>query len=216
MDRDVSVPEIVLLRSVCVRVVVERPHPESIEMVVAALQRTVFRQRAQMPLADERRAVAGPLQQRRQCGMFRRQADRRVRRGQRLLESKRQPVLIPARDQRQPRRRADRGVRIRLQKAHAVAGDAIDVRRLQIGTAVARDVGVSEIVGHDEDDIRLRRCLQGLAEDVVHSGRQRERAERGAAKQRATAYRFVARDLQASDRRTHGGIMHYTSRRSQP
>ena len=156
-----------------------------------------------MPFADERRPVPDPLEQRGQGGMFGRQADSRVGRCQRLFQPQREPVLIAARDQRQARRGADRGVRVRLQKTDAVGGDAIDVRRVEIGTSVARDVGVPEIVRHDEDDVRPR-C--GLTEHVFEARRQSERAERRAAQHAAAAHVV----------RWHGGIMHHTKRRSQP
>lgn len=58
-----------------------------VEMIVAALQRTESRQRAQVPLADERRAIAGLLQQGGQGGMFRRQAD--IANGQWFFQPKR-------------------------------------------------------------------------------------------------------------------------------
>ena len=118
-----------------------------------------------MPLPDERRAVAGLLQQRRQGGMLRRQTD--IAAGQRLLQPDRQPVLVAAGDQRGARRRTDRGVGVRLQEAHALGRQAIDVRRADIGTPVARYVGVTEIVGHDEDDVRRPRCL--LPEYIVNA-----------------------------------------------
>src|ERR1700730_17180613 len=63
-------------------------------------------------------------------------------------------------------RRAHRRIRIALKKAHAFLSNAIDARRLDIRTAVAGDVGVAKVVGHDEDDVgrpggRLRKEFFG-------------------------------------------------------
>ena len=67
MQLHVVVPQIV--SSGCVRIVVDSATPESVEMVVPALERAEFREQAQVPLSDKSRAVAGLLQQRRQGGL---------------------------------------------------------------------------------------------------------------------------------------------------
>src|SRR5262245_13467504 len=99
MDLDVMVPQIVLLTGVDVRVIVHRAAAEAKEMIIPALERTEFRQCAQMPLADQASAVPNLLQQRRQSRMLGRQADLGVAR-QRLLEPQTEPILIAAGDQR--------------------------------------------------------------------------------------------------------------------
>jgi hypothetical protein len=40
---------------------------------------------------------------------------------------------------------------------HPLAGEAVDVRRLEFFLPVAREVAVAEIVGEDVDDIRFAR-----------------------------------------------------------
>jgi ADP-ribosylglycohydrolase len=55
--------------------------------------------------------------------------------------------LVAAGDEREARCRTDRGVRVRLQEAHAVCSQTIDIRCAEIGTSVARHVGIAEIVG---------------------------------------------------------------------
>ena len=47
--------------------------------------------------------------------------------------------------------------------------------RFQIGPAIAADVGVSQIVRHDVDDVRLRRPR--LTENIVDTGSDCQRTE---------------------------------------
>ena len=147
-------------------------------MVVAALQRAIRRQLAEMPLADERRRVARFFQERWQRGFCRWQSDRGVSNRERLLEADGEAVLIAPGHERDSRRGADRGVRVGLEKAHAGRSQAIDVRGGKIGPAVAGDVRVAEIVGEDEDDVRLLR--RRLREQPVRAGGEGRRAQRGA------------------------------------
>ena len=130
-------------------------------MIVAAFQRTEFRQNSQMPFADQRRAVAGLLQQGRQRGMLRRQTDVGCR-TERLFEPDAQPVLVAARDQCGSRRRAHRGVGVRLEEPHALRRKPVDVRRAEIAAPVAGNIGIAEIVRHDEDDVRTPRLSEGI------------------------------------------------------
>ena len=172
LDRHVVVPEIGLLIGARVRVVVDGAAAEPVEMVVAAQKRTEFRQAAEMPFADEGRAIASFPEKRRQRWLLGRQSDD-SRGGQRLLQTDREAVLISAGDQRDAGGRADRRIGVRLQKTHAGRGETIDVRRSKVGPAVTGDVGVSEIVGEDEDDVGAARRL--LRERAADARRERER-----------------------------------------
>jgi hypothetical protein len=67
------------------------------------------------------------------------------------------PMLIAARQQRCPGRRALRRVCVALQKAHPLLADGIDIRGADVGAAVAADVAIAEIVGKDQDHVRTRR-----------------------------------------------------------
>ena len=60
VHQHVVVPQIFVGPAGRVPVVVEAAAAEAVEVVVAALERAEVRQRAQVPLADERRAVAAP------------------------------------------------------------------------------------------------------------------------------------------------------------
>src|SRR5258708_7520274 len=76
------------------------------KLVIPALQRTVAWQIAEMPFADQRGAVAGIAQQRRESRVNRRYAHLRrvpIAPPQRLDEPDRQPVLVASSDQRDPR-----------------------------------------------------------------------------------------------------------------
>src|SRR3954465_433932 len=110
MHRHVVVPEIVLLRGAGVCVGVTAAAAEAVEVIVAALQRTESRQRAQVPLPDERRAIAGLPQPRRERGMLRRQTD--VPASQRLFQPEWQSILVAAGGEREAGGRTDGGVRV--------------------------------------------------------------------------------------------------------
>ena len=53
-------------------------------------------------------------------------------------------------------RRTDRAGRVRVGKAHALAGEAVDVGRFVEGTAVADEILPAHIVDEDEDDVGPR------------------------------------------------------------
>ncbi|MDX2151639.1 MAG: hypothetical protein SFV54_12955 [Bryobacteraceae bacterium] len=52
-------------------------------------------------------------------------------------------------------RRADGAAGVGLGEAHAFGGHAVEVRGLNVSLAVAADVSPGEVIGEDEDDIRL-------------------------------------------------------------
>jgi hypothetical protein len=157
-DFDVALPQIIGVghrRAGFVREVIDRAAAETIEIVVAALQRTEIGQPPQMPFADQRGLVAGLLQERRQGRMVRRQTDlARHARAQRLFEPDRQPVLVTPGNQRDAGGGADCRIGIGLGEAHALGGDAIDIGRGEIAAAVAGNIGIAEIVGENEQNVR--------------------------------------------------------------
>jgi hypothetical protein len=120
------------------------------ELVEPAPERTVIRQLAEVPLADERGGIAAFAQQRGQGGVLGRQADRAAL--QRLLEPDRQAVLVASGQQRDPRRRAHRAVGVGLREAHPLPRKPVDRRGRVFAAAVATQVGIAEVVGHDEHD----------------------------------------------------------------
>ncbi len=146
----VVVPEVGRLLGVLE--VVEAAAVEAPEVIIAALQRPELRRRAQVPLADQPRLVAGLLEQRGQGGMFGRQAHGAQAQG--LFQPHRQTVLVAAGDQPRAGGRADRGIGIGLHEPEPLLGQAIDVGGLVVGPAVAADVGVPQVVGQQEDDVR--------------------------------------------------------------
>jgi len=156
LDRDVVLPQIRGVgrgRPGLVRVVVERAAAKAIKMVIATLQRAEIGQGAQMPLADQGRLVAGPLQERRQGRVRGWQADLPRREG--LFQADRQPVLVPPGDQRHAGGGADRGIGVGLQETQAVGRKAVDIGGAEITPPVAGHVGIAEIVGEDEQDVGL-------------------------------------------------------------
>ena len=73
---------------------------------------------------------------------------------QRLFKPGLEPILIAPGDQRNAGGRADGRVGIGLIEAHALGGEAVQMRGLEIGGAIDAQVGPAQIVGQDENDIR--------------------------------------------------------------
>ena len=61
MDLDVLVPQIMALKRVDMGEIVHGGPAETEEVIITALERTIFRQSSQMPLADQAGPVALPL-----------------------------------------------------------------------------------------------------------------------------------------------------------
>ena len=83
--------------------------------------------------------------------------------------------VLPA-HQRRARRRAVLAMVI-VCELHPLRREPVDVRRLVIFTAIRRHVRVTEVVGHDEDDIRFRRSRRGRRSDTDESEENDEEAE---------------------------------------
>src|SRR5262245_46448838 len=114
MYKHVFVPEIFIESSCRVVEVIDRADAESIEVVIAAFERTEIRQRAEVPLADERRSVTCFSEQRRQRRMLGWEADGidaldspGARCSNRFFQANAKPVLIASSDERGARCRTD-------------------------------------------------------------------------------------------------------------
>ena len=105
----------------------------------------------EVPLADDPRRVARPLQHRGQ-GLAPRLDDEGgiARQDARPLPS---PGIFP-REQGVSRRRAGRRRGVRVGEPQALPRQPVDVRRADPRRPVAADVAVAQVVGIDEDDIR--------------------------------------------------------------
>jgi len=195
LDRHLLLVQLVRLRPAALRVaavieVVGGAAEDAEEAVVAALERAVVRQIAEMPFAHQARAVARLLEQRRQGRMARRQPDTlRRRRVDRLFQADRQAHLIAPGDQPGARRRAVGGIGIALREPQPLERQAVDVRRRVVALAVAAHVGIAEVVGEDEDDVRLGR-LRKAGTGKAHSG-QRQRARGSSLDEAATAHHVL-------------------------
>src|SRR5581483_12260262 len=111
MDLGVVLEKIVDAETVLVGVVVDAAGERPEMLVVAALERAEVRLEAEMPLADQRRAVALLAQPRGDRRMVGRQAHDLVAThgaADRLLGRAAQAVLVAAGRERETRRRADR------------------------------------------------------------------------------------------------------------
>ena len=80
---------------------------------------------------------------------------------------------VLAAHQRGPGGLAVRAAGVAVGEPHPLGGQAVDVRRLVVLAAEAADVGVAEVVGQDEDDIRPRfRGRGGRDHDGRRQGQQ--------------------------------------------
>ena len=130
--------------------------------------------------------------------MIRGNADAAIR-AERLFEADLQTVLIASGDERGAGGGADGGVRVSLHELHPSSGDAVDIRRGEIAAAVAGEVGVTEIVGEDEDDVG-RRAGSGsvLREQQRGGGRGGDGLAAG------DVHRISDKDIAATCRRAGG------------
>ena len=129
--------------------------------IEAVVERVMLRQvigpDAEVPLADDAGGVASGLQ---------RFGEGDLRGGQATGgDSAQNAVLVmghagadgvATRHERGATRGTDFGGGIELREAQAFGGHAIQVRRLDGRMAVATEVTVTEVVGQDDDDVRLR------------------------------------------------------------
>ena len=85
--------------------------------------------------------------------MFGRETDIGIA-SERLFKADANAVLIAAGDEGDAACGADRRVGVSLHETDPARGNAVDIGSAEVGASVARDVGVTEIVGEDEDDVR--------------------------------------------------------------
>ena len=140
--------------------VVDAARHRSVEHVVARAQRAEMRRIAQVPLADQCRAPARLLQQRRHAGMLWRQAQhgtvaRTAADG--LVGRAAQAILVAPGHQREARGRAHGRVRIALREPQALGREPVDHGRdgaeVRGPAAIAAQIGIAQIVGDDEHDV---------------------------------------------------------------
>ncbi len=160
LDRQFAFVKVGFAALALMRVVTGEPAHDAEEFVIAALQRPVFRQKSEVPFPDQRGAIAGRAQQRRQC----RKAGRDPHLGlvavggaQRLDEAELEAVLVAPGDQRDPRVGAERRIGVGLREAHPFAGEPVERRRPVTGLPGAAEIGVTAVVNDDENDIRAIR-----------------------------------------------------------
>src|SRR5690348_15452540 len=191
---DVALVEIVHAALVAMAEVVDRAAHRAEEPFVTALARTEMRRVAEMPLPNERGRVPGGAQERRQRRQRRRQAELGIAaraRAERLFGAAAKAILVAAGHQREPRGRAHRRIGVAIGEAQALPGDAIERRRHGIARAIATQIGVTKIVGEDEDEVGThgrsgQRAGSRAASESRTSARSRS-ARCGATRPRATA-----------------------------
>ena len=115
-------------------------------MIEAKVVGPLFRQRAEMPLAHQRRIVTHRLERPRErdsvppiCALVLRSGHPEARR-------------IAATQQRRARRTANR-IDVMLRQLHPVGCEPVEVRRRHVAS-MKRHVRPAEIVSHNENDVR--------------------------------------------------------------
>jgi hypothetical protein len=130
MDLPAVLEQVVRAEAVLVGEVVDTARQRPEMLVVSALQRAEGRREAEMPLADQGRAVPRFGETRRDCRMVGRQADHLVAThgaADRLLGRAANAVLVASRRKSETCRRADGGIGVAPRETHALGGHAVDV-----------------------------------------------------------------------------------------
>ena len=147
---------------------------DAVELVEALVLRLAVGLGAKVPFAEDRGGVAGVAQHLGHGDFLRRQRD-----GRPLDRNQRQPGAdgIAPRHQGCARRRAG-GLDQELRQPQTFGGELVDARRrrpAQLPAAVDPDVAVADVVGENEQDIRLR-LLRGCGRDH-HGSEQGQQPE---------------------------------------
>ncbi len=125
-----------------------RAAEEAEELVEAALLRVHFRQRAEVPLADQAGGVAGGLEPVGEGRLGQRQALAAAG-----IELVAEAGLVAAGQQPGARRRAIRPGHVAVGEPHAGGGQRVEVRRGDVLAAVEAHVGIAHVVADDEQDV---------------------------------------------------------------
>ena len=129
---------------VAVRIVVDGAHLETDELVEALGPRADLGRHAEVPLAEDCRAVAATVQKFGQGRLVRLHS-------QVALDD---AGMLAAGEQTGARRGADRRRHVVVGEAHAVCRQRVEVGCAQVDGAVTAQVGAAQVVGDDEDDVR--------------------------------------------------------------
>ena len=133
--------------------IVQRAPVVAKEVVVPTLERPVVRQGPQVPFADQRRGIAHGLEQGGQRGVRRGQTEVLPGARQRFFQATRQAVLVAPGDQGKAGGRTHGRVGIRLGKAHALGGKAIQVRSVVRRLTVDTEVGPAEVIREEKEHV---------------------------------------------------------------
>ena len=153
------------------RLGVVRPHVvrvgEAEVLIEAVMHREEARMMAEVPLARHPGRVALLLQHLGERGLPVRDAVPGLR-AERPVDA--DAVGIAAGQERRPRGRADRLGDVEVGEPPPLAREPVEVRRGEPGGTIAADVGISQVVGEDDDDVRRPRCR-------VERGRREQRGD---------------------------------------
>ena len=131
-----------------------RAAEEAEKLVEAAAERMPLLLETEVPLADDPGGVARGLEPLRENRLGEREADVLVGHEDRArIELVAEALLIAAGHQRGPRGTAIGAAHVAVGEAHAVLRERVEMGRGNVLTAVGAGVGVSVIVGHDDQDI---------------------------------------------------------------
>ncbi len=109
---------------------------------------------AKMPLPKARRGITlRPEEFRDRHGFVRQPCIAVTDAGKRRVEQASESLLVQARQRRCTSGTAHRACRMKIRKLDAVCCESVDVRCLVKPAAVARQVAVTEVVSHDQNDV---------------------------------------------------------------
>jgi hypothetical protein len=180
---DVVLPEVWLSRTADVREVIHAAAVNAEELVEPVAVGRELRHEAEVPLADERGAIPGALEQGRERRMARREAElgrsafRRAP-SHRPLELRPEALRVPTGHERDAGRRARRRGGVRVREANARGDQSVDVWRLIVGPAERAQVAVAEIVGENEEQVGATSLRES---ELARSGERRRADEELAA-----------------------------------
>ena len=137
---------------------------EAVEVVEAAFVRRVGRFEAEMPFADDAGVVARLLQFIRQRGHARFEVAPRVLRLRADHARHAHAIRVATREQGRTRRRAHGAIGPHRGEEHALAADAVDIRRANIRGMVSGDIAVAVIIGEDDQEVWWSRGEQAWNE----------------------------------------------------
>ena len=150
--------------------VVVSARQKAVEVVKAAIERVKGGRRAQLPFAHDAGAIAGALEMRGECFFLRGQAQVAVKGRVGDVDFHAVAGGIAAGEQRGAGRPAGGMGDVAVGEDYALAGNAVYVGRLDVGSAGETHIAVAEVVHEYDDDVGDGAVLLGAGPEQVGEG----------------------------------------------